>query len=780
MPTLKMRSLAWKLITITGVAIALVLLVSNVLLISQTRDRVRALTMDQANLEAKLIASEVAESIGELAGATRSMAGVLTHGIEGKFLDRRTVTDILKANSEKNALAFGSWFAEEPNAFDGQSPAFAGKTELGSGKEGAFDPYWTKKKDGSLLLSVFEPDYKADWYSLSAASKKGAMSTPYAETSTGDNVTMTSITYPVIVNGKLIGVTGVDISLATLSEKLMALHPFGTGRVLLLAQGGKWIVAPKPELSMKMYEGTGSDLITQAFASETPTVIPAMSFDDGEAFDRVVLPFKLPDVNTTWIMMVDVPHSAINATVRDQTYMMIIGGILVLAAVMLALYLSVRALVQRPIANLVSTVRRLGDGHYDEQVSGQDRTDEIGSVAKALEHFRHSLSDGRQLEKDALLQRSAAEEERARNDQERSEAAQTERHVVQSLGRALAELSRGNLAYRITENFPGNYTELKQDFNKALESLDETISTLHTTVQTINSGTSEISRSTTDLSHRTEQQAAALEETAASLGELSEQVSTSAKNARIAAESVDVTCAEAEQSGEVVRKAIESMRGIEASAQQVSTIIGVIDQIAFQTNLLALNAGVEAARAGDAGKGFAVVAQEVRELAQRSAQAAKEINSLINASGLQVKEGVELVAQTSAALGRIAEKVMDINGLIRQISSSANDQASGLQEVNGAVNQMDKVTQQNAAMVEETTATSMMLHDEANLLKQMVVRFNVSKTSNAATQQSRAPRSAERAAPAAAPAPSRARSAAPAPRSHGSAALATEVQWEDF
>ena len=264
---LKMKSIAGKLILITGVAIALVLLVSNVLLIGQTSERVSTLTMGQADREARSIANQVSATVGELAGAARSMAGVIGRGHENKFLDRKTIIDLLKINAEKNPLAFGSWFAEEPNAFDGQAASFVGKTEFGGDKNGAFNPYWTKRKDGSIAFSVFPSDYKADWYSLAAQTKKGAMSTPYAETGTGEGVTMTSIAYPVFSGDKMIGVAGVDISLSTLSKQLQAMHPFGTGRVLLLAQGGKWVVAPKPDLSMKVYEGEGSDVITKAFSS---------------------------------------------------------------------------------------------------------------------------------------------------------------------------------------------------------------------------------------------------------------------------------------------------------------------------------------------------------------------------------------------------------------------------------------------------------------------------------------------------------------------------------
>jgi methyl-accepting chemotaxis protein len=786
MSIFRMKSLAAKLILITGIAIALVLLISNFFLINETRDRVETLTMDQANLEAKSIANEVAGSVGELAGAARSMAGTIGRGHEGKYLDRKAVVDMLKANVERNQFAFGSWFGEEPNAFDGQSPLMAGKTELGSDKTGAFNAYWTKTKDGGYTFSVFGSDYKAEWYSLAAASKKGAISSPYAESTTGENTAMTSIAYPVFSAGKMIGVSGVDISLKSMADKLGNLHPFGSGRVTLLSQGGNWIVAPSKDLAMKPYEGEGADAVKSALSTLAPSVVKNLSIGDGEQFDRVVYPFSLPDVNTTWVILVDVPHSAISAPVQDQTLMMIVAGILVLAAVMLALYFAVRSFVQMPLGGLVASVKALSEGRYDQQVTGQDRADETGSVAKALEGFRHALADSRRLEAEAKSQRQEAESERGRSESERQQSVSLQRHIVSIVGSGLSELSKGNLSHRISDEFPGEYDKLKQDFNAALAALEETITTMNVSVVNIGSGTSEISGSASDLAKRTETQAASLEETAAALNELTAQVNSSADNARTAAENVSHACDDAEKSGEVVRKAIASMNGIAQSSTEVSRIIGVIDEIAFQTNLLALNAGVEAARAGEAGKGFAVVAQEVRELAQRSANAAKEIKTLINTSAVQVKEGVDLVGRAGDTLHNISEQVMRINGLIREISASASEQAIGLKEVSQAMNQMDQVTQQNAAMVEETTAASVTLNEEAQTLQQLVTRFRVSGSHQATSlrttaQQMRAPAAAAGYRQPAAP--SYRQAAAPTPRraaqSHGSAAVAQD-SWEEF
>lgn len=301
--------------------------------------------------------------------------------------------------------------------------------------------------------------------------------------------------------------------------------------------------------------------------------------------------------------------------------------------------------------------------------------------------------------------------------------------AVSEIANGLAQVTRDNLAHRIGTEFVPAFEQLRTDYNASMSKFDGVVKQIAATTLAIQSSTSEISGATNNLARRTETQAASLEETAAALDQITSTVKKAAEGAAHAREVVAAACKNAEASGEVVGRAVNSMNMIEASSRKIGQVIGVIDEIAFQTNLLALNAGVEAARAGDAGKGFAVVAQEVRALSQRSAEEAKTIKSLISASATQVNEGVGQVAEAGKALQRIIAQVSEIDAIVSDMASAAHEQASALQAVNVAVNQMDRVTQQNAAMVEETAAASQDLAKESNALNQMVARFRTTGSS---------------------------------------------------
>lgn len=360
-----------------------------------------------------------------------------------------------------------------------------------------------------------------------------------------------------------------------------------------------------------------------------------------------------------------------------------------------------------------------------------------------------------------------------------AEAQDKERAMVAgAIGAGLEKLAAKDLTFRLSSDMPEAYAKLQADFNSALEQLEQVMLNVKTTTDAMAAGTQEISTASNDLSRRTEQQACSLEEAASALDEITMTVKKTAESAAHAREVVSEAKEDAEESGKVVSRAIEAMGEIEKSSEQISQIIAVIDEIAFQTNLLALNAGVEAARAGDAGRGFAVVASEVRALAQRSADAAKEIKSLISKSTTQVGQGVDLVAETGKALERIVVKVTEINTVVRDIATGAQEQASGLQEVNVAVNEMDKTTQQNAGMAEEATAASSNLAQEGDQLARLIHQFHVSGGGNGAAKPAAARPAATNGAGSNGHAP------VPALRTvggrNGSAAVKAEEEWQDF
>jgi methyl-accepting chemotaxis protein len=426
--------------------------------------------------------------------------------------------------------------------------------------------------------------------------------------------------------------------------------------------------------------------------------------------------------------------------VTDRTIVITYAGIVAgLFAVGAIAFLGMRTWIITPLRRQLTTMATLARGEYGAEVAGTDRRDEVGEIARAVAVFRDNGREKLRLEAQTEEQRTHAEEERARQEAHRETIAKQSAFVVECLAVGLGKLSGGDLLYRLGTPFSAEYESLRADFNKAMTKLQETMAAIAATTTGVQSGSGEITQASDDLSRRTEQQAASLEQTAAALDQVTATVRKTAENASEARSTVSATKENAERSGLVVGDTVTAMNGIETSSRQIGNIIGVIDEIAFQTNLLALNAGVEAARAGEAGRGFAVVATEVRALAQRSADAAKEIKALISASGREVESGVRLVGETGKALQQIVEQVARLNTLIGDIAASAQEQATALAQVNSAVNQMDQVTQQNAAMVEEATAASHSLSDEAEALARLIGQFRIGEVQAAAPPTTRHP-----------------------------------------
>ncbi|MEP9400772.1 methyl-accepting chemotaxis protein [Sphingomonas sp. VNH70] len=378
------------------------------------------------------------------------------------------------------------------------------------------------------------------------------------------------------------------------------------------------------------------------------------------------------------------------------------------ALVAIALVCAVaKQLITGPYVDTVVRMEGLAAGDLTSPVQYTDFTDCVGRMTQAMDVFR---ANGEAVRR----------------------AGQAQQQVVTALGTGLSRLADGDVTQRIHEPFLPEYEPLRRDFNGAMDAIADMLAAVSAASNGINNGAADVRQASDDLSQRTEQQAASLEETAAAMDEITSTVRETAAGAVRANAVVSETRSEAEQSGDVVRRAVDAMTGIERASAEIGDIISVIDGIAFQTNLLALNAGVEAARAGEAGRGFAVVASEVRALAQRSADAAKDVKIKITASSEQVGIGVSLVSETGKALQRIIGRIGEINTLVAQIATSAEQQANGLQQVNTAVSEMDGVTQQNAAMVEEATAAARSLADEARELAQQVARFKLDDAPRAA------------------------------------------------
>lgn len=393
------------------------------------------------------------------------------------------------------------------------------------------------------------------------------------------------------------------------------------------------------------------------------------------------------------------------------TLLAIIGGLMLVET------------LRGPLRRVTDVMKRLAEGDLAVSIEGRERGDEIGDMVRSVTVFRDAALENVRLEQEAAAAREQTSAEAARRAEERARIAAEQHAALTALSDALTQLSEGNLERSMDENLASDFVPMAHTYNTAVQSLRATLEDVRATTGEINSGTGNLAASADDLARRTEQQASALEESSRALRHLSDVVKSTADSARKTATSVNETEEFAVRSGEVVSRAVGAMGEISRSSEKIATIIGVIDEIAFQTNLLALNAGVEAARAGEAGRGFAVVAQEVRELAQRCAGAAREIKELISASSTQVSSGVHLVEETGSALSQIITHVTDVRKLVAAISAATDEQSTGIGQVTQAVHEVELITQQNAAMVEENNAEIHGLRQRVEVLTEKIDRF---------------------------------------------------------
>ncbi len=505
--------------------------------------------------------------------------------------------------------------------------------------------------------------------------------------------------------GKVVGVFAVQMPLSKIGNILDTDNLAGTSTdIYLISNSGQFLSDSRFPSHFKagdkvpdLKQINDGERGAEAFYKDTKLVSGNMGFAQS---------YQIETNAGSWTLMIERDKNDVFASLMDLLILQISFGAAGVI-VSLAVGLWVSKSFSKPISQINREISNVAAGDYQTQIQDVSRKDEFGSISKSIDLLRQVLAVN-------AAQESLRETKRGEQS-----------IVVEQLKNALGQVAAGDLTQNIAQPFAAEYEVLREYFNDAMSKIDAVASQIASATEGIHAQAGEITRSSEELAHRTEVQAATLEQTAAAMDEMTVSVKSAAAGVEEVEGIVRDARKDADQSGLVVKEAVAAMAEIEKSSDQISQIIGVIDDIAFQTNLLALNAGVEAARAGDAGRGFAVVASEVGALAQRASSAAKEIKGLISTSSQHVERGVDRVKQAGEALQQIARRVTHISSLTSNIATGSREQSIGLNEINLGVTQLDQATQKNAAMAEEATAASQLLKQGAGELSELIGMFKL-------------------------------------------------------
>ncbi len=531
----------------------------------------------------------------------------------------------------------------------------------------------------------------------------------------------------IVQNGKINGVLVYQMPTDVIQEIVSNRTSLGeTGETILMEPDGLFILDSNFTAEDDSFKTT---ITTDLIGSSNHDIISTgyiTGYRDIEAAASVThINFEGVDWALATIMKKDEALAGVSSM---RNTILIISVILFVGALLISNWFA--KTITRPIDNIVDRMSSLVDGETDFDLSSEMGEDEIGKMAKAVEVFRQSAIEKRKLEASTEEQRALNEKQRAEGEQEKALEAKKIENAVSSLAEGLDKLALGDLTATIHEPFDAELDTLRMNFNQSVSSLRETLLGISSNSSSMDEKAAEMQSAARELAARTEKQAYSLQETSASVQEIASTTKLATDKVNEATHIASKAQNNADKSSEIVSKAVAAMDNIENSSKEISNIISIIDEIAFQTNLLALNAGVEAARAGEAGAGFAVVASEVRQLAQRSTNAAKDIKALINTSSDEVEQGAELVKAAGEALSEISTDVAEINDKMSSVVVAANEQLSGVQEVLSSVTQMDQMTQQNAAMSEEASATTNIMTAESRELLNMVQKFQLGRGEN--------------------------------------------------
>ncbi|WP_169306312.1 methyl-accepting chemotaxis protein [Paracoccus hibiscisoli] len=712
MPTRSMSiraKLAFSAAALTALSIIAVIMLTTTLM--------SRVSSQEAEAHARTLIAEytamVTQDMNSVIETVRTSVAAVEGIVADPVVDRELLARVVRGVVTTRPDLVGMTLALEPDALGDDARSVGGAYSDPSGR---FVPYFFYAPDGTVALEQLDMSPEAgteSWYDRPLREARDLITPPYLYSVNGADVLMTTASGVVRRAGQPIGILTGDVGLDDLSTRIDRLRPFGDGQVRLISSGGLWIAHEDRSLLGQPISAADRALMDDGALHYASVGDQQMMVLSGTV--------DFTDVDESWTLLMQVPRATVMAQVtatRDRAVMA--------AALLLLLTLAVvwfgAQIISRPIEAMTAAMRRLADGHLDTPIPHSGRRDEIGGMASAMQIFRDRAIEAKRLEDEAASSR--AEREQAAQ----AEAARQSR-VVREIGTGLERLAAGDMTHQIGspahDPFPQGYDSLRLAFNGVVTRLSQTIRRIADVAHQVRGGADEINMAAGELSSRAETQAATLEQSAAALNQMNESLRQTAESARGAERASSQNRDIARDSAGVVTEAVTAMRGIQKSSEQITRIIGVIDDIAFQTNLLALNAGVEAARAGEAGRGFAVVASEVRGLAQRAAESAREVRGLISESAAQVKTGSELVGRTGDSLAVILQKASEVSEQIAAIALATSEQSVGLGEINTGVNQLDQVTQQNAAVAEQATAASMSLRQQAEVLSSEIGAFQV-------------------------------------------------------
>ncbi len=701
------------------------------------------------------------------------------------LLDRDGANEIMKSILNENPQFLGVYTLWEPDAFDGLDSQYKGK--LGHDDTGRFIPYWTKKDDGSFSiepLALYETEGDGDYYLLPKKNKTECVINPYIYPVQGKDVLLTSLVVPIVHNNKFYGIAGVDFGLEFLQKLADDVNIYEkTGKLVLVSNNGTIAgVSGQADLVGKPIEELSATLKNEMFRFNSGNDV--QKYNNGEF--TVFTSVNFGKSTTPWTTIIILPdEKVLEASVAMIWKLLLIGISLIVAALVFLLIFSGR--LAAPIKMIAENAKRFALGDFDLNNQEQskldkinNRSDEIGvtglafsqlieylkakadaaievskgnldvsieeaseadALSKAMSTMKTSLVS--MIDEGTMLSKAAEEGHLGKRcDVSRFEGAYSEivsgmnktlDFVLEPINEAtnvLTEMAKGNLTTSVTGDYKGDHAKIKDSLNGTINSLNDILGQVMISIDQVSSGSQQVSDSSQSLSQGATEQASSLEEVSSSITEIASQTKTNADNAG-QANNLSASAKDNANNGNAqMKNMVEAMNDINESSSEISKIIKVIDEIAFQTNQLALNAAVEAARAGVHGKGFAVVAEEVRNLAMRSAEAAKETTELIEGSSKKVENGSKIADETAKALEEIVDGVSKVTDLVSEIAEASNEQAGGIDQVNTALGQIDQVTQSNTANAEESAAASEELSSQAAQLKQMISKFNLAKSNS--------------------------------------------------